>query len=147
MLSRPSAVSSSTLRHRLCRRGRKRPGLVEKRLPKQPGGRKHVLKVRLTDEQRATVSRRASAAGVSMSRLMVEAALAGNARTATERRAIVIELLGARRLAAALGNNLNQLARIANATGQVPDQLPVALAAVERVLERLERVASELTPS
>ncbi|MFC0039553.1 plasmid mobilization protein [Actinomadura rayongensis] len=121
--------------------------MAEKRLAKQPGGRKHELKVRLTDEQRAKVSRRADASGVSISRLLVEAALAGSARTATERRAIVIELLGTRRLVAAMGNNLNQLARIAHATGEVPDQLPATLEAVERVLDRLERAASELAPS
>nr|WP_237418084.1 plasmid mobilization relaxosome protein MobC [Actinomadura rayongensis] len=46
-----------------------------------------------------------------------------------------------------MGNNLNQLARIAHATGEVPDQLPATLEAVERVLDRLERAASELAPS
>jgi uncharacterized protein (DUF1778 family) len=120
---------------------------VEKRLPKQPGGRKHELKVRLTDEQRAKVAGRASDAGVSISRLMVEAALSGSDRTATERRAIVIELLGVRRLVAALGNNVNQLAKVANATGQVPEELPAALDAVERVLNRLDATASDLTLS
>jgi uncharacterized protein (DUF1778 family) len=121
--------------------------LVEKRLAKHPGGRRHELKVRLTDEQRARVSRRASAAGVSISRLLVEAALSGSARTATERRAIVIELLSVRRLVAALGNNVNQLAKVANATGQIPEELPAVLEAVERALDRIETIASKLAPS
>lgn len=111
------------------------------------GGRKHQLKVRLTDEQRAKVTQRANAAGVSIPMLMVEAALSGSARTATGRRAIVIELLGIRRLVAALGNNVNQLARVANATGQVPEELRAVLSAVERVLNRLDATVSKVRPS
>ncbi|MEO5875008.1 MAG: plasmid mobilization relaxosome protein MobC [Streptosporangiaceae bacterium] len=116
-------------------------------MTKQPGGRRHELKVRLTDEQRAKVSGRASAAGVSISRLMVEAALSGITRTATERRAIVIELLAVRRLVVALGNNVNQIARVANATEQVPAEVPAAMDAVVRVLARLDAKASEMSPS
>ncbi|WP_170177740.1 plasmid mobilization protein [Thermomonospora umbrina] len=121
--------------------------MSEKRLTRHPGGRKRAVKVLLTEEERATIVRRAEAARVSIPRLLVEAALSGNARTATERRAIVIEVLAVRRLVAALGNNVNQLAKVANSTGEIPDQLPAVLDAVQRVLDRLDATASELAPS
>ncbi|REE98989.1 mobilization protein MobC [Thermomonospora umbrina] len=140
-------MGPSLLRHELSQDEGKGFGLSEKRLTRHPGGRKRAVKVLLTEEERATIVRRAEAARVSIPRLLVEAALSGNARTATERRAIVIEVLAVRRLVAALGNNVNQLAKVANSTGEIPDQLPAVLDAVQRVLDRLDATASELAPS
>ncbi|KWX05991.1 hypothetical protein TH66_00310 [Carbonactinospora thermoautotrophica] len=108
------------------------------RLRRQPGGRRNVVFVRLSDEEKEKIAARAEALGVSIQRLLVESALAGSAQTVTERRALVAELLGVRRLVAALGNNINQLARVANATGAAPPELAAAAAAVARAMARLD---------
>lgn len=117
-----------------------RPGARQRRLP---GGRRHGIYVRLSDQELQTLEDRAAAAGVSVPRLLVEAALAGDAQTASERRALVVELLGARRLTAAVGNNLNQLTRVANATGEVPPELSATLHATARAIGRIDAVAGE----
>jgi hypothetical protein len=101
--------------------------------------------VRLSDAEKLQIQARAISAGVSMPRLLVEAALLGSAQTASERRALVAELLAARRLVAALGNNVNQLARVANSTGQVPSELAAAAAAVARATARLDAAVADVS--
>jgi hypothetical protein len=108
---------------------------------REPGGRHHQVKVRFSDEEFAAASARAAAAKISLARLLAEAALAGDAATASEKRAVVGELLAARRLAAAIGNNLNQLARVANSTGWVRPEVDGAAATAGRAVARLEAAA------
>lgn len=112
------------------------------RLRRQPGGRRHTVWVRLSDREKAQLEERAKAGGVSVPRLLVESALLGDAQTAGERRQAIAELLGARRMVAAVGNNLNQLTRTANATGELPPQLGATLHAAFRVLQRLDAAAA-----
>ncbi|MEO3822771.1 MobC family plasmid mobilization relaxosome protein [Actinomadura sp. B10D3] len=82
---------------------------------------------------------------MSVPRLLVEAALAGEAQTASERRAMVAEFLATRRLLARVSNNVNQLAAAANATGEVPAELRATMHAVARVTARLDASVAELT--
>jgi hypothetical protein len=56
---------------------------------------------------------------VSVPRLLVESALSG-VETPAERRAWIAELFELRRLLATVANNVNQLARTANTTGELP---------------------------
>jgi hypothetical protein len=66
------------------------------------------------------------------------AALAGDRPTVTERHGLYRTFMAARRTLAGVGNNLNQLARVANTTGQVPANLAgttEALMAAARALE------------
>ena len=75
-----------------------------------------------------------------MPRLMVESALAGGGgagASVAERHAMYRELAGVRRLVAAIGNNVNQLARAANATGELEPETGAALDAVMRVILRM----------
>jgi hypothetical protein len=65
--------------------------------------------------------------------------------TVSERHAAMTEFAGARRLLAAAGNNLNQVARVANSTGRVPSDGPAVVAAVARVLGRLDRALDRLS--
>ncbi|GAB2868601.1 hypothetical protein GCM10022221_81970 [Actinocorallia aurea] len=115
-----------------------------RRLERHPGGRKHAVKVLLSDEERAELVERAEEARLSVPRLLVESALAGGRRTASERRGLVAEFLAVRRLVAAIGNNVNQLARAANATNRTPAELPVVLDALKRVLDRLDGTVAAL---
>nr|WP_237417997.1 plasmid mobilization relaxosome protein MobC [Actinomadura rayongensis] len=57
------------------------------------------------------------------------------------------ELAAVKRLALAIGNNVNQLARAANATGQQPRELPAVLEAAARVLARAESAVAALDGS
>jgi hypothetical protein len=61
-----------------------------------PGGRPHVVKVRLSDQQKAQISARAKASGTSVPRLLAEAATAGAAPTATGHDEVSAQLLTAR---------------------------------------------------
>ncbi|MFI0454529.1 plasmid mobilization relaxosome protein MobC [Actinomadura sp. 6N118] len=129
------------------------------RLPRGAGGRRHVITVRVNDAEYEAIAARAIVARVSKQRLMVEAATAdpaasaqdgagGIARhqmTASERRALVVEFLGAKTLVARLGVNINQLAKTANATGELPAELQHAAAAAERALDRLAAAVDALT--
>ncbi len=87
--------------------------------------------------------RLAEAQGVTVPRLLVEAATAQRVgETATDRRELLTELFGVQRALGAVGNNLNQLTRAANATADVSpeirDRLVHTLAAVRRQLDRLD---------
>lgn len=108
------------------------------------GGRRRAFLVRVTDAQHQALIERASGIGVSVPRLMVEASLAGDGQTVSERQGLVVELSVAKRLTAAIGNNLNQLARAVNATGERPDELSVTLEATRRVMGRLEAAVRAL---
>jgi len=79
---------------------------------------------------------------VSVPRLLVEAALAGDAVTASERRALISELLGARRMVVAMGGNLNQLTRMANTAGRVRPEVTAAAEAAQRAADRLAAAAA-----
>jgi Bacterial mobilisation protein (MobC) len=112
-----------------------RPPVRQRR---EQGGRPRKHSVRMSDVEQAIVEARAGQAGVSVPRFLVEAGLTGDAATASQLRANAAELLAARRLVAAVGVNLNQLAKVANATGAVPAALEATMHATLRFLARLD---------
>lgn len=54
------------------------------------------------------------------------------------------ELRGIARQLNRIGVNINQLARMANTTGQVPYELPTALAYLENVLRRVDAMSVKI---
>src|SRR5512144_960559 len=96
------------------------------------GGRVVAHKVKVTGEQEARLQGLAAEQGVSVSRLLVEAATAGDGWTPAQRRALVRELLAARRDLAGLATNVNQLARWANTVEQFPPEAAQRLPAIDR---------------
>jgi hypothetical protein len=102
-----------------------------------PGGRRHYHRVGVTPEEEALLLQRAAAARVTVPRLLVESALAAQGETATDRASHLTELFHARRLLAAVSNNLNQIARATNATGELQDELGETLRAVQLVAARV----------
>ena len=100
-----------------------------------------IQKVKLTEEERDRLRRRAAELGVSVPRLMVESALSG-VETPTDRRRTVAELFETRRVLATVANNVNQLAHSANISGQVSEgrRLEQTLADVDELLAQLRRL-------
>jgi len=104
------------------------------------GGRlvRHVVKV--TPEEESALLAKAQSARVTVVRLMVESALADRGETATNRHELAVQLFGAFRLLSALSNNINQMAKATNATGDLPKDLAVTLAEVRRLAMRIDGI-------
>lgn len=111
----------------------------------EPGGRPFSHQVKVTVDEEAALQVAAHHAGVSVPRLLVEAALAPDrGRTSAETDRLIGVLFGTSRQLAAVGRNLNQLARVANATGEVPADLSNAVAAVVGQIRSIDAVTREL---
>lgn len=113
------------------------------------GGRQHSHRVLVTPEEEARLVQLAEAARVTVPRLLIESALSMQTRpgeTPTQRHDMLAELFAIRRLLAAVSNNVNQVARHANAGPEFPDDAHAVLGGVRRVVERIdatmERIAS-----
>lgn len=93
----------------------------------------------LTPAEQAGLRARARELGVSVPRLMVEAALSNDVEPASQRRAELVELFEIRRLLATVANNVNQLAHVANAELALPpaQRLDAVLGEVREVLGEL----------
>lgn len=102
------------------------------------GGRQHRHIVKVTPEEESALLAKAQQARVSVPRLLVEAAMADGRETATDRQELAIQLFGAFRLLSALSNNINQMAKATNATGELPDELGVTLGEVRRLAMRID---------
>ncbi|GAA3707671.1 hypothetical protein GCM10022204_27030 [Microlunatus aurantiacus] len=139
-MSETTAVASQTSRPRA-------RALTRRRRENAPGGRRHRHSVLVTPEEEGVLVRLAAEQGVTVPRLLVEAATAEPAgETASDRRELLTELFGVHRALGAVGNNLNQLTRAANATGDLAVELEHTLAAVRRQLVRLDDTLDGLAP-
>lgn len=113
--------------------------LGRRRRANTPGGRRVAHQVKVTVAEEAVLVRLAEAAGVSVPRLLVEAATASDTGvTSTQRREAVVELMTVSRVLAGVAGNLNQLARAVNAGAEFP---PAAVAVREKIRELIPRIA------
>ncbi|HFA6985226.1 TPA: plasmid mobilization relaxosome protein MobC [Neisseria gonorrhoeae] len=112
------------------------------------GGRQHRHVVRVTPEEEARLLAMALKYHVSVPKLLVDSALAGGAGVAATRSLardeILIELFGAHRLLAGVANNVNQIAKATNATGEVQAATTVTLAKVREVAMRIDDAVDRL---
>lgn len=109
------------------------------------GGRQHFHKVGVSPEEEGALVRLAHEQNVTVPRLLVEAALSLDQReTPTERKQAVAELFKLHRLLAALSNNVNQIARATNATGEIQEEMRATLDAVRRTAVRIDKVVDGL---
>ena len=118
--------------------------LVRRRRANVAGGRKHAHRVLVTPEEEAVLLAAAEAQGVTVPRLLVETTLAGGGETPTQRREAMAELFAVRRLLASISNNVNQIARHANASGEFPADAAGVLVGVRRVAFRIDGVIDGL---
>jgi hypothetical protein len=104
-------------------------------------------RVKVTVEQEARLVELAAARGITVARLLVESALSGGPESAAARAGTVVELVALSRAVGRVGVNVNQLARAANATGEVQDATVDTLAVVREVVERLAVVLDGMDPA
>ena len=105
---------------------------------REPEPRRVYQQVTLTVAEREQLRARAGELGVSVPRLMVESALSG-VETPSDRKQQIAELFEVRRLLATVANNVNQLAKAANISGQVDAgrRLEQTLGEVDELLARM----------
>ena len=100
--------------------------------------------MKVTAEQEARLVARASEAGWTVSRLLVESALAGGADAATARAELAGEMFRVVRVLGKIGVNINQLARATNATGEVQPATAATLEAMQRLCGRFDSVLDDI---
>lgn len=117
------------------------------RLRRVKGGRRHAVKLLLDDAEYDAIAARAADCKLSVQRFLVSCALTrrgpmsnmmGTTLGARAPSALIAELVGLRRLAANLANNINQIARVLNSGGMPDASIPAAADAVRRVMARLD---------
>ena len=124
----------------------RRPRLVRRRRENAPAGTKKKREVWVTAEEEAQLVIRAEREGVTVPRLLVSAATSETVETPTERRAVIAELMAVHTLLARVSNNVNQIARHANAGDEFPKDAKAALAYVRQVAMRIEETIDGINP-
>lgn len=119
--------------------------LARRRRANVAGGRHHKHEVKVSPEEEARLVRLAAKHRVSVPRLLVEAALTEAGETPTERRNAIASLFGLHRLLGSIANNVNQMAKATNATGEVQADLRATMAAVRRTAERIDEAVDGLS--
>jgi|SRR5690625_2308373 len=130
----------------LSERSAARSTVKRRRRANVKGGRQHAHLVKVSAEEEGLLLQRALEQGISVPRLLVEAALADEpGETVTQRREFLAELFTLHRMLAAIGNNINQIARVANSEGRVPREKQDELShALKKVLHTAHRVDESL---
>ncbi|WP_245702890.1 plasmid mobilization relaxosome protein MobC [Arthrobacter subterraneus] len=108
-------------------------------------GQTQYVRVSMSEMERARLLVLEEQTNRTASEILVSAALyAENSDSLAERRALAVDLMQARRLLASVSNNVNQIARHANAGDEFPQDAAVAVAAVRRLADRMYEVVDEL---
>ena len=115
-----------------------RPRLSKRRRENSPAGTKKRREVWVTVEEEAALVARAEREKVTVPNLLISTALSEQSDSPTERRAIAAELMSLHNLLARSSNNINQLARQANATSEFPAEAREALRHIRTVAMRID---------
>ena len=121
-----------------------RSRLSRRRRANSPAGTKKRREVWVTAEEEAALIARAARQKVTVPNLLVTAALSEGSETPTERRAAMAELMAVHTLLARVSNNVNQIARHANAGDEFPQDAKAVLAYVREVAMRIDRTIEGL---
>ena len=117
-----------------------------RRQPNAEGGRSVRRVVKLTVEQDLALQVMAQELDVSVPRLLVESTLAqSRGETAAERRELITALFLVQRSVSAVGNNLNQIARAANATGEIDVALGAIIEHLSGSMKSLDEAIASLS--
>lgn len=121
-----------------------RSRLSRRRRANSPAGTKKRRDVWVTAEEEAALIAKAARQKVTVPNLLLTAALSESSETPTERRAAMAELMAIHTLLARVSNNVNQIARHANAGDEFPQDAKAALAYVREVAMRIDRTIEGL---
>lgn len=121
-----------------------RSNLSRRRRENTPAGTKKRRDLWVTVEEEAALVARAEREKVSVPNLLISSALSEHSDSPTERRAIAAELMSLHNLLARSSNNINQLARQANATSEFPVEAREALKHIRSVAMRIDRTIEGL---
>jgi len=112
------------------------------------GGRHHRHIVRVTPEEEGQLHALALQYRVSVPKLLIDAALAGGASAAAAnasvRHEVIAQMFSTHRLLASIANNVNQMAKATNATGDVQAETVATLRKVREVADRIDAFVDEL---
>lgn len=112
------------------------------------GGRHHRHVVRVTPEEEGRLLALALQYRVSVPKLLVDSALAGGSATAAAnasvRHEVIAQMFATHRLLAGIANNVNQMAKATNATGEVQEAMVVTLSKVREVADRIDAFVDQL---
>lgn len=112
------------------------------------GGRRAEHRVKVSAEEEGALLRLANERGITVPRLLVEAALSGErSETHTERQNLIAMFFQLHRLLANVANNVNQIARATNATRESQPETFETLDDVRRVAMRLDELIDEMSAS
>ncbi len=113
------------------------------------GGRRHRHVVRVTPEEEGQLLALALQYKVSVPKLLVDSALAGGAAAAASnasvRHEVIAQMFSTHRLLATITNNVNQMAKATNATGDVQAEMVATLRKVREVADRIDAFVDELS--
>lgn len=110
------------------------------------GGRTVRREVRLSELEDNALLVAANQQGMTVQRFLVESALAqDHGETMTERRESLTRLMQLHGQLAAIGNNLNQLTKTVNATGEVGRELTHSLAYLHRAVGAVTEAAETIS--
>ncbi|MEW1920769.1 plasmid mobilization protein [Pseudarthrobacter oxydans] len=108
------------------------------------GGRMHRHEVKVSPEEEAQLLALAEKHRVTIPRLLIEAALNEDSESPSERRDQFMQLSNLQRLIGSVANNINQIARHANSTGEVPPDATPAIAHARSVIIRIDRMLADM---
>ena len=118
-----------------------------RRAENEPGGRQFRHEVKVTPEEEAKLVVLSKQQRVTIPRLLVSSALSRDTAriTVEQQRELLTELFAVHRLLGNMANNVNQVAKAVNSTGDVPPQTPhvynAAFNAIRRVNETIDKLS------
>lgn len=107
--------------------------------------RSHRVVVTCTDDEYRMLFGLAAAQGISLQNVLMRAAMSGGTQSAQKTAELVDELRSTRQLLAVATGLLNQLAKVANSTGKVPQEIPEALAMMQRGSQKVDGFLNEFS--
>lgn len=117
-------------------------GFRQDREPGRPREIRHVVKVHAETERRLVL--KAAERGITVSRLLVESALAGGAEAAKSKAELAGELYRVTRAVGKIGVNVNQIAHATNSTHELQPETEAAMVEVRELCARLHRLLDDV---
>jgi len=133
--------------------GALRPAAVgrgPRRRRRVPGGRSHQVNAVFTTDEYALVTARAAGQRMTVPHYLAHVALAGgqdNARVVEQNQLVLHQLVMMTAQVRRVGQNVNQVLRLLNGTGEVTRHAESTLAAAERAMRAVQAQAAQWTPS